>query len=129
MALLHVTRQMVLPAKALGAILAQEVFAAGVHHHVAAYIFAGVEPALAVLAAVLLFFGPAGGLARVGFEVFQEDTSGGERLHAHLTGKIPTVGGMQGKVALEAQLGVVALSTLLAGKGLLVWVMSVEVIL
>ncbi|TNN61171.1 hypothetical protein EYF80_028679 [Liparis tanakae] len=85
-ALLHVPRQVVLPAEALGAVLAQEVLASRVHHHVAPHVLAGVEAALAVLAAVLLLLGAAGGLAGVRLQVLQEDAGAGERLQAHLAG-------------------------------------------
>lgn len=124
-ALFHVTRQMVLPSKALGAVLAEEVFASGVHHHVPSHVFTGVKPPLAMLATMFFLLGPTGGLASMCFEVFQKNPSAGEWLQAHLAGEVSTVGSVEGKVAFETQLRVVALATLLTSERLLVWIVSV----
>lgn len=128
MAFLDMTRQVVFPSEALGTVLTQEVLAPSVHHHVASHIFTGVKTSLAVLTAMFFLFGPTRRLARMGFEVFQENPGAGELLQTHLAGEVSTVGGMEGNVALEAQLGVVALAALPAGEGLFVRVVSVEVI-
>lgn len=59
-ALLHMARQVVLPAEALGTVLAQEVLPAGVDHHVAPDILPGVETAITVVTRVFLFLGATG---------------------------------------------------------------------
>lgn len=129
MALLHVTCQVVLPTKALGTVLTKEILTSGVHHHVAPHVFTGVKSPFTVLAAMFFLFGPARGLASVGFEVLQKNPCAGKGLQAHLAGEVSTVGCVKGYVAFEAQLGVIALATLLTGERLLVWVVSVQVIL
>lgn len=124
-ALFHMTRQVVLPAEALCTVLAEEVLAAGVHHHVASHVLTGVKSPLAMLAVMLLLFGPTRGLASVCFEVLQKNPRAGERLHAHLAGEVSAVGGVEGEVALVAQLGIIALAALLTGERHLVRVVSV----
>lgn len=125
MALFHVTCQVVLPTKALGTVLTKEVLTSGMNHHMSSHIFTGVKSPLTMLAAMLFLFGSTRGLASMCFEVFQKNPSAGEWLQAHLACEVSTVGSVEGKVAFEAKLGVVALATLLTGECLLVWVMSV----
>lgn len=115
---------MVLPSKALGTVLTKEVFTSGVHYHVAPDIFTGVKSPFTMFTTMFFLFGPTRGLASMCFEVFQENPGGGEWLQAHLAGKVSAVGSMEGKVAFETQLGVVALAALLTSECLLVWVMS-----
>ena len=127
--LLHVPRQVVLAPKPLRAVLAQEVLAARVHHHVPAHVLAGVEAPVAVLALVLLLLDAARRLARVGLQVLQQHTRALERLQADLAGEVAARGRVQGQVPLEAELGVVVLAALFALERLFVGVVCVQVVL
>lgn len=68
-ALLHVTRQVVLPAEALGTVLTQKVLASCMYYHVSPDIFACVKLPLTVLTAMFFLFCRARGFASVCLEV------------------------------------------------------------
>lgn len=128
-ALLDVPREVVLPSKALGTVLAQEIFAPCVDHHVPANILAGVEAAVAVVAGVFLLLGAARRFARVALEVFQEGRSALVALKTNLAGQVTRCGRVHGHVALITKLCVIVLATLLTLEGLFVGVVSLQVIL
>lgn len=126
--LLDVSRQMVLPPETLGAVLAQEVFASRVHHHVSADILSCVKAPIAVVTGVFLLLGSTRRLARVALEVLQERGRALVALQAHLAGEITGRGRVHSHVALVAQLCVIVFATLLALKGLFVGVVSLQVV-
>lgn len=99
-ALLDVSREVVLSTKALGAVLAQEIFAARVNHHMPANVLAGVEAPVTVVARVFLLLGTTRRFARVALEVFQEGRGALVVLQAHLAGQIARCGRVHGYVAL-----------------------------
>lgn len=128
MALLDVPRQMVLPPETLGAVLAQEVFAARVYNHVSANVLSRIEASIAVVTGVFLFLGATRRLARMALQVLQECGRALVALQANLTGKIAGGGRVHGHVPLVSQLCVIVFATLLTLKGLFVGVVSLQVV-
>lgn len=127
-AFLHVPGEMILPAKPLGTVLAQEVLPPCMHHQVSPHILAGVEAPVTVVTRMLLLLGSTRSPPRMCLEVLQQDLGALEGLEAHLAAEVPTGRCMHGQVPPEAQLGVVVLATLRAVKSLLVGVVGLEVV-
>lgn len=121
--------QMVLPAKTLGTVLAQEVLSTCVDDHVSSHILSCVETAITVVTWVFLLLGATRRLSRVALEMLQEHRCALIGLHANFTGEITCCGRVHGHVALISQLGVVVLPTLLTLEGLFVRVMGLQVVL
>lgn len=129
MALLDVAGEVVLAAEPLGAILAQEVLASRMHDQVATHVLAGVETPLAVFTLMTFLFRGGGTFPGVAAQVLQQQGGARVRLQTHLTRQVSAVGGVQGLMPSEAQLGIVALATFRAAEGFFVGVVRVEVIL